>query len=89
MKMEGPDGVTPLFRKLTRWASSAELVLKELGKRCWNEVVSPGDARHHSHTQLQGSIPGGGGQRTAAAATYPPRHTKKRNLRKRKLFQQS
>eukprot|EP00974_Lingulodinium_polyedra_P023546 2274344-Lingulodinium_polyedra.AAC.1 len=70
MKIPDRNGRARLVRKPTRWASSAEAILKRLGVRCWNEQCGPGDARRHEHTTLEGSLPGGV-PRTSPAAVYP------------------
>ena len=58
MRLADRDGVVRPVRKATRWATSAEAVLKRLAVRCWNEGCSPEDPRRHKHTVLEGALPG-------------------------------
>ena len=71
MKLQGPDGHVRPVRKPTRWAGSAEEVLRRLSLRCTNAGRPRNDPRCHEHTTLEGRLPGGQ-LRTRAAAHYPP-----------------
>ena len=72
MRMPGKDGKVRPVKKATRWAISAECVLKRLGIRCSNADLPPGDSRRHEHTVFEGTLPGGV-HRTSRAAMYPAR----------------
>eukprot|EP00969_Alexandrium_andersonii_P192205 8489419-Alexandrium_andersonii.AAC.1 len=60
MKTEPPDGGAGrlLVRKPTRWASSAEEVLRRTCLRCTNEQCPDGSGMHQ-HGTLQGRLSSG------------------------------
>eukprot|EP00969_Alexandrium_andersonii_P005547 239986-Alexandrium_andersonii.AAC.1 len=62
MKTEPPEGGAGrlLVRKPTRWASSAEEVLRRTCLRCTNEQYPDGyGSRVHQHGTLQGRLSSG------------------------------